>query len=76
VARSARARTSAATRGQVTTLYYSANRGTNSTDWTDWTGGDGSAGSYAPPAGQLGISSTGWLWVTGGEHFGCWGQVT
>ena len=60
---------------QVTTLYYSANRGTNSTDWKEWTG-DGSVGSYSPPAGQLGISSTGWLWVTGGEHFGCWGQVS
>ena len=45
---------------QVTTLYYSANRGTNSTDWKEWTG-DGSVGSYSPPAGQLGISSTGWL---------------
>jgi hypothetical protein len=60
---------------QVTTVYYSTNRGTKSTDWNAWTN-DGSVGSYAPPAGQLGISSTGWLWAAGGEHFGYWGRVT
>ena len=63
----------------VTTLYVSADggvNGQNASDWADCCKGDGSVGSYAPPAGQLGISSTGWLWAAGGEHFGYWGQVT
>lgn len=56
----------------VTTLYVSYNDGQS---WTDWCGGDGSAASYGPPAGQLGISVSGWLWATGGEHFGYWGYI-
>lgn len=56
----------------VTTLYVSSNDGQT---WTDWCSGDGSAASYGPPAGQLGISATGWLWATAGEHFGYWDQV-
>ncbi|HEY3732795.1 MAG TPA: hypothetical protein VGL63_02660 [Streptosporangiaceae bacterium] len=51
----------------VTTLYVSTDDGGN---WTDACNGDGSVGSYGPPAGQLGISSTGWLWAAGGEHVG------
>jgi hypothetical protein len=50
--------------------------GQNASDWADCCNGDGSVGSYAPPAGQLGISSTGWLWAAGGEHFGYWGKVS
>jgi hypothetical protein len=56
----------------VTTLYYSTDGGAN---WADWCGGDGSAASYGPPAGQLGISAGGWLWATGGEHFGYWDHI-
>lgn len=55
----------------VTTLYFSSNGG----PWTDVCHGDASAGSYGPPCGQLGISSSGWLWVTGGEHFGIWNHI-
>lgn len=57
----------------ATTLYYSTDDGQT---WNDACNGDGSAGSYGQPAGQLGISSTGWLWATGGEHFGYWGKAT
>jgi hypothetical protein len=56
----------------VTTLYFSSNGG----PWTDWCNGDASASSYGPPSGQLGISASGWLWVTGGEHFGYWDHIT
>jgi hypothetical protein len=55
----------------VTTLYFSSNGG----PWTDWCDGDASASSYGPPSGQLGISSSGWLWVTSGEHFGYWDHI-
>jgi hypothetical protein len=57
----------------VTTLYYSTDGGSN---WADWTGGDGSVGSYGAPAGQLGISSDGWLWAASGEHFGYYDHLT
>lgn len=56
----------------VTTLYFSTDGGLT---WADWCGGDGSASSYGPPAGQLGISATGWLWAATGEHFGYWDQI-
>jgi len=56
----------------VTTLYVSRDGGKT---WTDWCGGDGSVGSYGQPAGQLGISSEGWLWGATGEHFGYWDRI-
>jgi hypothetical protein len=57
----------------VTTLYVSTDDGQS---WTDWCGGDGSLGSYGPPAGKLGISSSGWLWGASGEHFGYYDHIT
>jgi hypothetical protein len=51
----------------VTTLYASGDDGQT---WTDFGNGDDSVGSYGQPAGQLGISSSGWLWGATGEHFG------
>lgn len=56
----------------VPTLYVSYNNGAT---WADWTNGDSSVASYVPPAGQLGISISGFMWGAGGENIGVWDQV-
>jgi hypothetical protein len=56
----------------ATTLYASGDDGQT---WTDFCNDDDSVGSYGQPAGQLGISSSGWLWGATGEHFGYWARV-
>jgi hypothetical protein len=56
----------------VTTLYVSNDDGGT---WTPWCNGDGSDTSYGSPGGQLGISSTGYLWAASGIHVGYWDRV-
>jgi hypothetical protein len=56
----------------VTTLYVSQDDGSS---WAPWCNGDGSDSSYGSPGGQLGISSTGYLWAASGIHVGYWDRV-
>lgn len=56
----------------VTTLYFSLDDGGT---WAAWCNGDGSDTSYGSPGGQLGISSTGYLWAASGIHVGYWDLI-
>jgi hypothetical protein len=56
----------------VTTLYVSGNDGGS---WAPYCDGDGSDTSYGSAPGQLGISSSGYLWAIAGTHAGYWARV-
>jgi hypothetical protein len=57
---------------RVTTLYVSHDDGVT---WQPWCNGDGSDTSYGSPGGQLGISSSGYLWAVSGIHVGYWDRI-
>lgn len=60
--------------GPVSLLYVSFNDGVT---WTPVCNGDGSDTSYGCPAGQLYISSTGWLWSMGSNiRMGIYTQIS